>query len=54
MLISSINIENYVFVFSVISERSTDTRFQENYEVAKTLQKPFEIVNLDAFATSKP
>ena len=37
----------------VISDRSKDTRFHQNYEVQKTLQNQFKIQNVHAFATSK-
>ena len=49
----STNIDNFNFAFLVISDRSTDTRFQQKYEVRKTLQNLSKSQNVDAFATSK-
>ena len=52
-LTSSTNIDNLNFAILVISDRSKDTRFHQNYEVQKTLQNLSKIQNFDAFATSK-
>ena len=52
-LIFPTNIDNLNFAFLVISDRSKDTRFHQNYEIQKTLQNLTKIQNVDAFATSK-
>ena len=52
-LTSSTNIDNSNFAILLISDRSKDTRFHQNYEVQKTLQNQSKIQNVDAFATSK-